>query len=361
MVDETRGFQFSGGYAYRDREYMNRFERGAVPAETATTPTIRLVTQPQDSPTTLPHLPSIAHASDLRDHQTIQEKVESSLSAVRDREKELGGEMLLAKTKQIKNLGLSTSRPAAADMLAAPPALKILEPKPTRWDATPEWVTWPDCSSCEELSQKERATAVETAPLRVDDAASVFGIEFLGREVAPLPCVEDRLASHSMQGETCEALASRDGLKPDTASDSNLTPLELHAPSTVPTSSKTCVLKKSVKLPVINGDESVPDGYLSPEARAILAPTPLVHRREHFRILDEGLTEITNVGWRSQSASIPEAPPPITITAAGNRAALFREYTARYSVSGERVMPLILPWEEPELEYWRERARRNGD
>ncbi|TFK51320.1 hypothetical protein OE88DRAFT_1533255 [Heliocybe sulcata] len=328
----------------------------------ATTPTIRLVTQPQNSPTALPHLPSIGYASDLPDHQTIEEKIESSASAVQDREKEPGHEMLLSNVNQITNPGLSASRPATPDLLAAPPVVKIVEPKPARWDATPEWVNWTDSSSFEELSQKECAAAVGTAPPQVDDAVSAFDTGLLGWEVASLPCVDHPLASRALQGQlTCEALASRDGLQPSTASTSDLTPLELHAPNTVPTGSKTSVQEKSVEPLVSDGDKSMQNGYLSPEARAILAPTPLVHRKEHFRILDEGLTEISYVGWGSQSASVPQAPPPITITAVENRAALFREYTARYSVSGERVMPLILPWEEPELEYWRERARRNGD
>ncbi|TFK51310.1 hypothetical protein OE88DRAFT_1735233 [Heliocybe sulcata] len=340
VIDETCGFQFSGGYEYRDREYIDRFERGAVPAETATMPTIRLVTQPQNVPAALPHLPSIGYASDLPDHQTIEEKIESSVSAVQDREKEPGHKMVLLTTNPITDLGLSASHKPGTN------------------------------SSLEELSRKGPVTIVETGPRRVDDAVSVLDIELLeqhellGQELAPLvSCVDDRLASCPVQGEsiTPKALAQLDGLQPAAANNSNLTQLSLPGPNTVPSKGKTGIQEKSVKPPVSNSEESVPEGYLSPTARATLAPTPVVLRKKPIRILDEDLIEITEIGWRSHSARIPQEPRLITLAAVRSRAALFRECATHCQVIGQQVLPLLLPWDKAELKLVRERARRNRD
>ncbi|TFK51330.1 hypothetical protein OE88DRAFT_1534965 [Heliocybe sulcata] len=339
MIDETHGFQFSGGYAYRDREHIDRFERGAVPAETAKSPTIRLVTQPQNSPTALPHLPSIGYASDHPDHQTTQEKIEFDLDRRRERGK------------------------GSAEPFATAHVLKIAAQKSAERDETAEWLNCAEFNFFEELSQEGPVSTP------VHDAVSVLDIDLLeqheglGRELASLPYVNDCLASCPVQGEpiTLKALADLDGPQPAATNNSNLTQLSLLGPNTVPSKGKTGVQEKSVKRPVSNGEESVQEGCLSPTARATLAPTPVVLRKKPIRILDEDLIEITEIGWRSHSARIPPAPPFITLAAVRSHAALFRECATHCRVIGEHVLPLLLPWEKAELEALRERARMNRD
>ncbi|TFK51315.1 hypothetical protein OE88DRAFT_1532276 [Heliocybe sulcata] len=369
VIDEPCSFQFSGGYAYGHREYIDRFERGAVPAETATSPTIRLVTQPQNSPTALPHLPSIGYASDLPDHQTIQEKIEFDLDRRRERGKRSGDEMLLAKALQITNHVLDASHESAAEPFATAHMLEIAVQKSAGRDETAEWLNCTDFNLFKQLSQEGPAIAVETVLTPVHDAGSVLDIDLLeqheglGRELASLPYVNDCLASCPVQGEpiTPKALADLDGLQPAAANNSNLTQLSLPGLKTVPSNGKTGVHEKSVKPPVSNGEESVQEGCLSPTARATLAPTPVVLRKKPIRILDEDLIEITELGWRSHSERIPQAPPLIALAAVRSRAALFRNCATHCRVIGEHVLPLLLPWDKAELELLRERARRNRD